>query len=163
MAIFSPQRIIWHHSADDKEAHQFNKIDAYHKQQGFPRSSMGYYVGYHYLVEQDGTIRQARLESEIGAHDQGENSNSLGICLAGNFNLRYPTEAATASAALLVKQIRSRHNIPVTRIEPHRWDDLTECPGTLLPDNWLINEFLKREGGVFLKFFHDVGAYFKLL
>ena len=158
-----PQRIIWHHSADNSDFPQFHKIDAYHKSLKFPRSSMGYYMGYHYLVEQSGSVGQAREENEIGAHDQGENSNSLGICFAGNFNIRYPSEAQIASAALLIKQIRTRWKIPVTRVEPHRWDDQTDCPGTLLPDNFLINEYLKREGSQFHRFFYEVGKYFNLL
>lgn len=124
---------------------------------------MGYWVGYHYLIEADGTVRQARAENEIGAHDAGENSNSLGICLAGDFSKRYPSELQSASAALLVKQIRTRWPIPVTRIEPHRWDDTTECPGTLLADNWLTKEYLKRSGDQFLIFFQKIGEYFNLL
>lgn len=158
-----PSRIIWHHSADIFDGHQFDKINEYHRKQGFPKSSLGYFVGYHYLIEPDGSVRQARNENEIGAHDSGENSNSLGICLSGHFSRRYPSEAQAASAALLVKQIRTRHKIPITRIEPHRWDDTTECPGTLLPDNWLITQYLKREGNQFEKFFQQIGEYFGLL
>ena len=159
----TPQRIIWHHSADVSSDPQFEKIDRYHKKQSFPKSSMGYFVGYHYLIEYDGTIKQARAESEIGAHDAGENPNSLGICLTGDFNILMPTEAQAISAALLVGQIRSRWNIPVTRIEPHRWDDTTDCPGKLLPDNWLVKEYLKRDASPLIRFFQQVGEYFKLL
>ncbi len=158
-----PSRIIWHHSAINDDKAQFVRINKYHEERSFPVSRLGYYVGYHYLIEPDGRVIKCREETEIGAHDQGENVNSLGICLAGNFSLRYPSEAQIASAALLIKEIRSRWQIPVTRIEPHRWDDDTECPGTLLPDNFLINEFLKREGSIFTKYFYEVGKYFKLL
>jgi len=158
-----PTRIIWHHSADASNEKQFDKVNAYHKTRDFPRSSLGYFVGYHWFIERDGSLVQARKETEIGAHDSGENTNSIGICLAGNCNFIMPTEAQSASAALLVKNIRNRWKIPVTRIEPHRWDDSTDCPGTLLPDNWLINEFLQREGTIFTKYFYLVGKQFNLL
>lgn len=158
-----PQRIIWHHSADSTESAQFDKINRYHAKRDFPKSSLGYYVGYHYLIENDGATKKARSENEIGAHDTGENPNSLGICFAGDFNRYTPTEAQIASAVRLIKDIRERWPIPLTRIEPHRWDDDTDCPGLLLPDNWLINEYLKREGNLFLRYFQYIGELFNLL
>ncbi len=158
-----PVRIIWHHSADSSTAHQFVKINAYHKTRDFPLSSMNFYVGYHYLVEQDGTVMQARKENEIGAHDTGENLNSIGICLAGNFDVQWPSEAQRASVCQLLGQVRKRWNIPINRIEPHRWDDDTDCPGRLLEDNWLIDEYLKREESAAVKVFQWIGKTYKLL
>ncbi len=141
---FNPKRIIWHHSADVSSSPQFDKIDEYHKTRGFPISSLGFYVGYHYLIEHDGSIRKAREESEIGAHDAGENFNSIGVCFAGDFNIDFPTQEQAASAALLIREICERHTIPITHIEPHRWDDTTECPGKNVEDNWLIKVYLSR-------------------
>lgn len=147
-----PQRIVWHHSAVAKPEHQFNDINNYHRSRGFPVSSLGLYVGYHWLVEADGSVHQARREDEIGAHDTGENLNSIGICLAGNFNMFPPAEPQIAAAARLVGEIRARWKIPLARIEPHRWDDETDCPGTHLADNWLPREYLKRSNVPLLRF-----------
>lgn len=159
----TPRRIIWHHTADRSPAPQFDKVNAYHKTREFPKSTLGYFVGYHWLIEPDGLLRQARLETEIGAHDEGENINSIGVCLAGDFTATLPTEAQCATAGRLIGEIRARWDIPLTRIEPHRWDDTTHCPGDFLPDNWLIKEYLKREGSVFFKYFQIVGEKFGLL
>lgn len=158
-----PERIILHHTADPSAAPQFDKVNAYHQERGFPRSSLGYFVGYHYLIEPSGTVRQARLDTEIGAHDTGENINSIGICLAGDFTTILPNEQQAAAAAQLAADLHSRWKIPVTRFEPHRWDDKTECPGQALPDNWLIEQYLKRESGQFARFFWEVGKYFNWL
>ena len=108
-------------------------------------------------------MKQARKEDEIGAHDTGENLNSLGICLAGDFSQEMPTEPQIASAVRLLADIRKRWKIPVTRIEPHRWDDETECPGTNLPDNWLTAQYLEREGDALLRLFHWLGTRYNLL
>lgn len=159
----TPQRIIWHHSADMQDAAQAQRINAHHHKLGFPVSSLGYWIGYHWLIERDGTMFQARREDEIGAHDTGENSNSIGICLAGNFNYQTPTEAQTAAVARLVSDIRKRWNIPITRIEPHRWDDVTDCPGKLLPDNWLARVYLEREGEPLVRLFAWLGDTYQLL
>ena len=155
-----PERIIWHHSADPATIPQFAKIDRYHKSRTFPISSMGYYVGYHWVVERDGTVKQAREENEIGAHDTGENLNSIGICLAGDFNVHTPTLEQTAAAARLLGEIRARWSIPITRIEPHRWDDQTDCPGRLLGDNWLTEQYLQREVNGIAKAFLWIGKYY---
>ena len=159
----TPQRVIWHHSADTTQAPQFDVIDLYHKKQHFPKSSLGYYVGYHYLVEPNGEIRQARREDEIGAHDAGENPNSLGICLAGNFSVWRPNESQVVAVCSLVHDIRKRWSIPITRIEPHRWDDLTECPGTLLADDWLTTQYLQRNAVMLARTFHFLGKQLNLL
>jgi hypothetical protein len=133
-----PNKIIWHHSADDAMGHQAQKINAYHKSRGFPLSQLNYYGGYHYLIEKDGSIFQYRNENEIGAHDKDENINSLGICLAGNFNRKLPTSEQEQSLAEILDKLITKYQIPLTRIEPHRWGDTTDCPGTMLIDDWAV-------------------------
>lgn len=66
-------------------------IDAMHKARGFKRDSQAVrnfnpelkHIGYHYVIEVDGTIRTGRGIEEVGAHVQGNNSKSIGICLIG--------------------------------------------------------------------------------
>lgn len=160
---FKPARVIWHHSADDSDKAQLQKVEAYHTERGFPVSSLGYHVGYHYFIEQSGDVIQCRREDEIGAHDQGENVNSLGICLAGNFSLRYPSKEQLRAATQLLWNITRRHNIPITRIEPHRWDDDTECPGTLLRDSFLVDEMLRSQASLPVRLFYYIGKTYNLL
>lgn len=159
----NPQRIVWHHTADDSLAPQFDKINKAHKERGFPKSSLGFYVGYHFLIEQNGEIRTARKMSEIGAHDDGENVNSLGIAFAGNFTRHLPNEAQSVSAAKLFASIRKTVKIPITRVEPHRWDDATECPGKAVWDSWFIENYLAREGSLALRTFYEIGKKFNLI
>lgn len=62
-----------------------------HKARGFKRDSQATrafnpelkHIGYHYLIELDGTTRTGRHMEEVGAHVQGNNSKSLGICMVG--------------------------------------------------------------------------------
>jgi N-acetyl-anhydromuramyl-L-alanine amidase AmpD len=140
-----PNRIIIHHTADSSNEDQSAIVDRFHKSKGFPQSLLGYYGGYHYLIEKDGDIFQYRLETEIGAHDAGENYNSIGIALAGNFNYELPSTAQEIALAQLLDQIIKRWNIPLDRIEPHRWGDTTDCPGTKLADRWAQIIYLKRQ------------------
>lgn len=41
------------------------------------------HCGYHYVIYTDGSIHQGRAEDEIGAHCQGENQISIGVCMIG--------------------------------------------------------------------------------
>lgn len=158
-----PTRVILHHSGDAATGAQFDKINQWHKEKGFPKSKLNYYVGYHYVIERDGRTRQARVETEIGAHDAGENWGSLGICLVGDFNKERPTEQQAAAAASLFGAIRNRHNIYLGRVENHRIDDTTDCPGANIPDNWLVDQWLSRETSAPLRVLYYLLKQFNLI
>lgn len=40
-------------------------------------------VGYHFFITQSGKLQQGRYTDEIGAHCEGHNAESIGICLSG--------------------------------------------------------------------------------
>lgn len=66
-------------------------IDRMHKQRGFKRDSQAArnfnpelkHIGYHYVIELDGSVQPGRHVEEIGAHVQGSNARSIGICMIG--------------------------------------------------------------------------------
>lgn len=55
-------------------------IDTWHKQRGWKG------IGYHYVIDLDGTIEKGRPEEEIGAHCSGKNKNSIGIVYVGGLD-----------------------------------------------------------------------------
>lgn len=67
------------HCAATKEGLNFHAsdIDRWHRQRGFKK------IGYHYVIDLDGTIEKGRDESEVGAHVTGHNAHSIGICYIG--------------------------------------------------------------------------------
>lgn len=140
-----PTKIIWHHSAVNSTGNQLKGINNWHRKKGFPKSKLGYYVGYHYLIEYSGKVIQTREENEQGFHTRGQNQNSIGICMSGNFSLMTPSEKQEQNIKLLITKIMRRWNIPAEKIQPHRQYSATECPGKLLSDDWvkpnnIINE-----------------------
>lgn len=40
-------------------------------------------IGYHWVIELDGSIRKGRHEAQAGAHAKGHNSGSVGVCYIG--------------------------------------------------------------------------------
>ncbi len=68
-----------------------NDVNAWHKQRGW---SM---IGYHYLVLLDGTIQTGRPIGMVGAHVEGHNENTIGICYIGGLtaNGKAPKDTRT--------------------------------------------------------------------
>ena len=100
-------------------------IDRWHKQRGFDR------IGYHYVIDLDGTIEPGRDLDCIGAHCKGHNVNSVGICYIGGVdkNLK-PKDTRTpeqkASLLLLLKFLRAKYQN--AKIYGHRDFSDKACP-----------------------------------
>lgn len=85
MKINKPNRVIVHCSdTPDKpkgsqgwDSVDRDIIDQWHKERGWTM------IGYHYVIKKSGLIEIGRKEDQIGSHCQGQNTNSLGICLVG--------------------------------------------------------------------------------
>ena len=43
-------------------------------------------IGYHWVIERDGSVKQGRAVDDWGAHAKGHNHQSVGICLVGGLN-----------------------------------------------------------------------------
>lgn len=114
-------------------------IEKWHKARGFKK------IGYHYVIYLDGSIHKGREISEIGAHVQGQNSNSIGICYVGGLDATgkpKDTRTETQKTALrnLVQELKQQ--FPKVEILGHRdyspdrngdgiiedWEWLKACP-----------------------------------
>lgn len=115
------------HCAATKDGAKFTAedIDRWHKQRGFDR------IGYHYVIDLDGTIEPGRDLDCIGAHCKGHNVNSIGICYIGGVdaNLK-PKDTRTpeqkSSLLLLLKFLRAKY--PDAKIYGHRDFSDKACP-----------------------------------
>lgn len=132
-----PEFIIVHHTGGtdtnplaDTSSHTFEIVDIYHKSLGWEA------IGYHYFIEKDGNIKTGRPEDYHGAHCIGYNEKSIGICLAGNFDLTLPTQEQINSLRELLSKIREKYKIPLENIVPHRKFAQKTCYGSKLPDTW---------------------------
>lgn len=91
-------------------------------------------IGYHFVIRKDGTVEEGRPIWAIGAHAQGSNSDSIGVCVSGNFSIANPTAAQIESLAILLANLCADYSIPVDRqhILGHRELNATDCPGDIL-------------------------------
>lgn len=140
-----PIELIVHHDGVSRTGPSFDIINEFHKSKGFPLSTLGFYVGYHYWIERDGTLRQARAEYEIGAHTVGENLRSIGIGLAGDFDVELPTDAQVQTLGTLLTSLSWKYQIAATHIFPHRRFATKTCYGSRLCDTWAAEVCLKQQ------------------
>ncbi len=86
----------------------------------------------HDVIGMDGTIKVARKEWETGAHCNVKmmNYRAIGVCMCGDWREgRVPGRAQIKSLALLLKDIKARHQIPDAKILRHGEVKPTACPG----------------------------------
>jgi len=79
-------------------------IDRWHRQQGWRK------IGYHYVINRDGAVETGRTLDEVGAHVEGFNAVSVGICLVGGVDEKLKpqdnfTEAQRRKLAVLLKTL----------------------------------------------------------
>lgn len=80
-------------------------------------------VGYHYVIRRDGRIEKGRADTVMGAHVQGHNNGSLGICLVGGVKPDMTAETnftpiQYAALAQLLTTLTGRY--PDARVCGHR-------------------------------------------
>jgi N-acetylmuramoyl-L-alanine amidase len=56
-------------------------IDRWHRQKGWRG------IGYHFVIKRNGAVENGRPLEMVGAHVEGYNAESIGICMAGGTDL----------------------------------------------------------------------------
>lgn len=135
------KNIYIHHSAIKQDGtKQFWKINEYHKQKyNFPSLSTGYFGAYTFLLEQDGELRQYREEGEEQAAQKGENKDTISICLAGDMEVDYPTQAQIGALQGFLSDKMTKYRLARQQVKGHKESVYAQtlCPGKNLMD-WII-------------------------
>lgn len=111
------------------------EIRVMHKQRGFND------IGYHYVIRRDGRVEKGRADNVAGAHVQGFNSVSLGVCLVGGVDAKGQPDANYTPLqyeALERLLITLQRTYPTAEILGHR--DLSpdkNGDGKVSPNEWL--------------------------
>lgn len=99
-------------------------------------------VGYNYLIDPNGVIYEGRGNNIRGAHFCGKNSNTMGVCVIGDFTNVQPSAAALGSLSKLlawklcenslgglIESFHPQSNAQLHTIAGHRQGCATACPG----------------------------------
>lgn len=95
-------------------------------------------IGYHYFINKKGEIYKGRPDNVIGAHAQGYNSTSIGICFEGRYNKEIMPEAQLKAGKELIEHLKRKYNI--TKVKKHKDLMSTDCPGSLFPFEEMVGQ-----------------------
>lgn len=91
-------------------------------------------IGYHWVIDRDGAVAPGRQETEIGAHVEGHNRGTIGICLLGGYGAKADdrfdrnfTLAQAAAVKQLIEEIKGR--AAIRKISGHNDYAIKDCPG----------------------------------
>jgi N-acetylmuramoyl-L-alanine amidase len=132
MRKYAKKFIVLHHSLTPRDTTTFVAVNRYHQEKWNFVSSLGFYCGYHYFIEANGQVTQARADFEVGAHcsQRQKNFDGLGICLAGNFDLETPSQAQLDALKSLIELKMAEHKISRINLRFHRdFAKYKSCPG----------------------------------
>lgn len=145
-AVYNNGKIVVHHSAGNKTDSASGIINYHIKP--VSKGGRGWSdAGYHFIIEYNGEIFNARPLSKMGAHVDGAKEDkekickksdsfpvaidkdyrAIGICLLGNFDHYPPSSAQQESLAKLLKYLKEKYNIH--EVQPHRHYKDKVCPG----------------------------------
>lgn len=100
------------HCSDSSDALDIGakEITDWHLKRGFDT------IGYHYVIRIDGTKEIGRPVEIPGAHCEGENHDSLGVCLVGRNNFSI---AQVVSFTELILDLLKTHMLHVSDVYTH--------------------------------------------
>jgi hypothetical protein len=87
-------------------------------------------ISYNHVVFPSGNIYRGRGWEFLGAHNDDENTSTLGLCAVGNYEVMKPTQALIQSCIWYFKKGRRLGRVKKGFfIRGHRDSDATACPG----------------------------------
>lgn len=123
-----PNKIVIHCSDSPHRGDTAEDIHLWHKQRGWDG------IGYHYVIDEYGTLETGRPEYWVPAHARGHNENSLAICLIGVD--RFTDEQFTTLNKLL-KSLMFKYKIRLKNVVGHcDLDSNKTCP------NFNVKEYI---------------------
>lgn len=119
-------KIIFHCSASDSPAHDdVSVMRSWHQRLGWSD------VGYHFFIKKDGAVQTGRPLEQVGAHTQGHNTGSVGVCFHG---LNDFTKQQLQSIHKVVAMIEGRLGKKL-ELKSHRdYTNKKTCPNFVLSD-----------------------------
>lgn len=101
-------------------------VDNWHKGNGWSG------IGYHFFVRKDGSVYEGRPLWAMGAHVEGSNNNSIGICAEGDYSReKNMPEVQKKAIKELLTYLKGIY--PNSVVKGHKELGASGCPGDYYP------------------------------
>lgn len=120
------------HCSDTPEGKDYKADDIRRWHTAQPPKGNGWKdIGYHYVIDIDGTIETGRPLEQVGAHCKGHNVGTIGICYVGGKRNGQPADTRNQhqdfALRCLIKTLK--HQFPsITKVSGHRDYANKACP-----------------------------------
>lgn len=118
-------KIVVHHSASPPST-TVAEIDQWHKARGWTG------IGYHYVVLESGEIADGRNVNKRGAHTLNHNSDSIGICVTGNFENYHCPKYRFDALINFINELLAKYDLSWSNVHYHKEFADTDCCGKFL-------------------------------
>lgn len=123
------EMIVLHHAAAINCT--VEDIDSWHQGNGWAG------IGYHFFIDKKGNVYEGRPIGAIGAHAQGFNYNSVGICVEGDYTKEKNMPEAQKNAVIeTIAYVKKKY--PDVTIKKHKDVCATSCPGKYYPFDEIV-------------------------
>lgn len=95
-------------------------------------------IGYHFLIDLDGIIEVGRREDLIGSHCEGQNHDSIGICLIGKDTFQL---VQLESLKQIIDSLLNKYGLVAEDVSGHYCWPTAIAQGKNCPN--LTNDFLR--------------------
>lgn len=93
-------------------------------------------IGYNFLIGSDGNVYEGRGSDTVGAHTKFYNSQSIGICVIGNYSSSRPNWPSLIALKRLLSCLKNNKKLKNDySLKGHRDLSPTKCPGKYLYNN----------------------------
>lgn len=131
--------VVIHHTATDSKATKIRTIADYHVNPGNHICEDGCPgIAYHFMITHKGDIYQVNDLESVSYQCGGCNSDTVGVCLIGNYDEETPSKKVLDAAVKAVKYINKKVGRSLV-ISGHYHHKNTSCPG----DNTDLNYIQK--------------------
>lgn len=94
-------------------------------------------IGYNFFIRKNGKIYRGRPEWAVGAHAQGYNSRSIGVCFEGRYTTETMPSEQIKAGQELISYLKNKYHI--TDVKKHCEVNSTDCPGKNFPFSQIVN------------------------